>query len=458
MADRRLNRRQWMAASVAAAAGISTAARAQAAAARHVVLISIDGFGAYNLTDPRLPIPNIRSIAAEGVQAGAMTVITPSVTWPDHTTLVTGLMPANHSVIANGRIERATTGPPFAINPRRTKEELTPATTLYDVAHRAGLTTADVNWPVTRGAPTLTWSIPDHPEPIRHTTPALLDLMKAKGLLTDGTDSEFDGMSGLMRDHIWTETACALTETHRPNLLLLHLLQTDSTQHQRGPGGTEALLALALADRLVGRVVETVGEGALRSSTALFVTSDHGFIKVERVIQPNVRLAARGLIRKGAGDLLEYDAQVISEGGVALLYVPLWRLKPELVQAAREALEGMEGIAALVDAAGFPELGLPQPQRNPQAPSLLLTAKDGYSFGSGIAGPEIIPQAQATGSHGYLHTNPLMDGILVGRGAGVRKGVRLERVRNTDVAPTLARLMGLTLPQTDGRVLEEFLL
>lgn len=452
----KIGRRALLCAGAAAAGGLLRPVTAQGPRARNVVLISIDGFGAYNFDDPLLPLPNLRRIASEGCRADAMTVVTPSVTWPNHTTLVTGLTPAGHSVIANGRVESTTGSPPFAINPRRTKEELTPATTLYDVAFRAGMTTADINWPVTRGAPTLNWSLPDHPEPIRYTTPALLEMLKLQGLLKDGTDAEFSAMGGLTRDHVWTEAACHLIQHHRPNLLLLHLLQTDSTQHQRGPRNTEARLALALADRLVGRVLDTIGAGALRDNTAVLVTADHGFIRVEKTVQPNVRLKSAGLVRdSGAG--LDYDAQVISEGGLALLYVPLWRLKPELVEKAAEALQGLEGLAEIIPTDRYPAIGMPQPQRNPQGPNLVLVARDGYAFGSGATGAEVVNQSSATGSHGYIHTNPLVDAIFVGMGAGLGKGARLQRMRSVDVAPTAARLLGLSLPEVDGRVLEEFL-
>jgi predicted AlkP superfamily phosphohydrolase/phosphomutase len=120
-----------------------------------VVLISLDGFAASYLDDSKAPLPNLRRLAAEGARAEGMQVVTPSVTWPNHTTLVTGVTAARHGVLVNGRIERSPGSPPYFINPRRSKEELCRAPTLYDAAHRAGLRTAEVNWPVTRGAPTL---------------------------------------------------------------------------------------------------------------------------------------------------------------------------------------------------------------------------------------------------------------------------------------------------------------
>lgn len=61
-----------------------------------------------------------------------------------------------------------------------------------------------------------------------------------------------------------------------------------------------------------------------------------------------------------------------------------------------------------------------------------------------------------TGTHGYVHTNPKMDALFVAGGTGIRKGARLERIRNVDVAPTIAHLLALSL-EAEGKVLEEIL-
>src|SRR4051812_19556465 len=68
----------------------------------HVIVITIDGGAAFYLKDPKALIPNLRKIAAEGVVAEGMKVSNPAVTWPNHTTLVTGVSPAKHSLLYNG--------------------------------------------------------------------------------------------------------------------------------------------------------------------------------------------------------------------------------------------------------------------------------------------------------------------------------------------------------------------
>jgi len=449
----------WILAAAVGAALLPVSGSAQRARTdRHVVLISIDGFAADYLVNPRVPLPNLHRMAEEGAQAEAMMVATPSVTWPNHTTLVTGVYPAKHGVLANGLIEPATVGPPMAINPRRTKEELCRFPTVYDLASEAGMVTAEVNWPVTRGAKTLNYSFPDHPEPLRYTTAAILDHLKTIWLLPQATDAAFSALGPVSRDQVWSQTAAHLIRTRKPNLLMLHLLFTDGIQHRRGPNTDEAYAALALSDRHVGDILQALRDAGLRDRSSVVVTADHGFSRVTRSLQPNVRLHKAGLIRPAeAGKAAEYDAWTVPEGGTALVYVPKGRLNPELLDQTRRALEEMEGVEKIMPPAEYTQLGIPERSRNPQAPDFLISAKDGYAFGGGQTGEEVVQQVDPTGSHGYVHTNPKMDGIFVASGAGIRKGVKLQRIKNVDVAPTIARLLGLTVRDVDGRALEEIL-
>src|SRR5437879_12558458 len=120
---------------------------------RHVVLISIDAFPAYALQDPKLSIPNLRRLARDGASAERMITVNPTVTWPNHTSMVTGVPQSVHSVLYNGLFIRET----GKIDPMRDKSELVRVPTVYDLAHAAGLTTAEVDWVAVLNAPTTTW-------------------------------------------------------------------------------------------------------------------------------------------------------------------------------------------------------------------------------------------------------------------------------------------------------------
>src|SRR5690606_32621139 len=86
--------------------GASAGARQTPKTDRHVVLISLDGFPAAALDDPRVPAPTLKRLVREGVRASAMVPVNPVLTWPNHTTMVTGVRPQKHQVLFNGLVVR----------------------------------------------------------------------------------------------------------------------------------------------------------------------------------------------------------------------------------------------------------------------------------------------------------------------------------------------------------------
>ena len=90
---------------------------------------------------------------------------------------------------------------------------------------------------------------------------------------------------------------------------------------------------------------------------------------------------------------------------------------------------------------------------------LILFAKDGYLFNNSAEGEDVVSDiVNYSSTHGYMATDPEMDGIFIATGAGIRKGVRLPRVSSLDLAPTIAQLLGIEMPDPEGRVIEEILL
>jgi predicted AlkP superfamily pyrophosphatase or phosphodiesterase len=138
-------------------------AQTPAANGNHVVIVSLDGFPAWALDDPYLPVPNIRRLAARGAIAKRMQPVNPTVTWANHTSMVTGVTPAGHGVIFNGLLVREPGAPP-RVEPWRDRNEMVHARTLYDAVFEAGMTTAQVDWVAIWNAPTITWEFRERPD------------------------------------------------------------------------------------------------------------------------------------------------------------------------------------------------------------------------------------------------------------------------------------------------------
>jgi predicted AlkP superfamily pyrophosphatase or phosphodiesterase len=150
-----------------------------------------------------------------------------------------------------------------------------------------------------------------------------------------------------------------------------------------------------------------------------------------------------------------WDAWVVPDGGTAMVYVkdPAQRatLVPKLI-ALFTKLDGVEHVYQQQDLAG---LGLPSPQQSDQAPDLLIAAKPGYGFASGSQGSG--NGDSSGGTHGYLNSDSEMQAIFLAWGDGIRPGVRLDRISNLDVAPTIATLLGVELKSVTGHPLDKVL-
>lgn len=405
---------------------------------RMVVVISLDGFPAYELDDPALPVPTLRALIAKGVTA-RMSTVNPTVTWPNHTSMVTGVRPEDHGLLVNGTLVQTNSWPPVKIDPMVEKTRMVHVPTIYDAAHAAGLTTAQVDWVAINRAPTINWAFTEWADPAGTVEQEMI----RGGLVTAGDVQNFTKLNILYRDQVWARAAAYLIRTHKPNLLLVHFLSLDSMHHRYGPKVLAATGAIAFLDGCVGQVLNAVREAGMQDRASIFVVADHGFKAYTKEIRVALALKAAGLDDK---------AYVINEGGSAIIYVAKAN-HDELVDRVAMVAEGVEGIDRVVRSSGFSALGLPTPAHDSQMGDLFLTARAGYSFAGGTGGP-VTPEApQVGGSHGYISTDPDMDALFIASGAGIRSGAKIDRIANIDLAPTIAQLLGLNFPSAKGKAI-----
>ena len=318
---------------------------------RTVVVISLDGFPAYALDDPRLPIPTLRKLAREGAVATSMRPVNPTVTWPNHTAIVTGVEPSEHQVLFNGLLLRPQDGAQPSIEPWRDKEQMVHAQTVYDAAFEAGLTTAQVDWVAIYRAKTITWQFPELPDP----TGAIERELISAGTVTPDQLRTFEASTQAWQDEIWTAAAEDILEKHKPNLLLFHLLTLDDTNHEYGPMTAASLTAMAFLDAKVRQIVDTLQRTGLSNDATLIIVSDHGFRTFKHKIQPNVLLHDKGLLKSGPGRPTG-DAWVMPEGGSALVYVSDPARRAELVPELRRIFTTTDGIEGVYGPRNLPNL------------------------------------------------------------------------------------------------------
>jgi len=407
---------------------------------RHVVLISLDGFPARSLRDPSLPLPVLRTLIREGAVADALQPVNPTITWPNHTAMVTGATAARHGVLFNGFSLRPGEGKPLRVDPWVPKNELVQVKTVYDAAHDAGLTVAEVDWVAIHQAASVTWSFAEVP----HAEGVVEREMVAAGVLTAEELQAFPKDPITMKDEIWTRAAVHIIEKHQPNLLLFHLLTTDSVQHRYGADSLAANTALILADRQAQRILDALDRAGIRRRTTVLVVSDHGFKTYQHLIRANVVLREKGLLRDEGGQV-DCDAWVMAEGGTALVYVTRESKREATLRVLQDAFSHVPGIAKVILPPEYAAYGYPAPVPQGRMADMVLAAASGYAFDPATKGEVTaeVPPGATPGNHGYLNTDPDMEAILVASGAGIRPGAHVAALPNTAVAGIIAHLLQL---------------
>lgn len=440
----------------------SHAAISDGATNQIVVMISVDGLAAYYFDDPKAEMPNIRALAAAGARAKSMKASNPTVTWPNHTTLVTGVTPARHGVVGNNFYDRAQQKRiTLILDPTYDKDEIVKVSTIYDIAKSNGLMTAAMNWPATRNAKALDWTVPEvryRELMLKYTTPSLLDECAKNGIeLVDEIFPAGERQSDQSADATFSRVLNLVIKQHRPQLALLHLANVDHTQHAKGPRSPEAYAAIKIADAQVGEVWRELQRDFPGKAT-LLVVSDHGFSPINNMILPNVVLRKAGLIQVDGKKIVSGSVQTVPQAGSAMLYVTDEKNRDDIIKKIEKAFRHAKGISKIVGPDKLKKYGIANPKDDPNAPDVMLFAEEGYAFGDTAAGDLTFEEKpERRGTHGHEASLPDLHATFVAWGAGIKPGARLGEIENLDVAPTIAKLLKISFPSADGKPLKKIL-
>jgi len=432
---------------LAGSVALPLCARAAPATLRpKVVVISLDAFGAASLHEPQLPAPTLQALMQRGVHAVSMQPINPTVTWPNHTAMVTGVNASRHHVLVNGLIVDQRTSTLPSIDMKVPKSRLVAVPTVYDAAHKAGLTTAQVDWVAIEGAPSIDWQFAEHPDPAG----AIEQDLVRQGVITDDQLVHFGVPSQAWRDRMYTRAAVDIIQQHHPDLLLLHLLALDSIEHETGFGNNSGRNTIAFLDDRVKEVVDAVRAAGDFDRTTFIIVSDHGQRSVQQVLHPDVLLKQAGLQEATACQ----PSFSVPDDGFALVYQQ--HATKASIEALKSLFVGMPGIRSILTPAEAAKEGWPTPAQSDQAPDLLLYAADGYAFKEGDTGDYVTPTHEI-GAHGYPNSDPLMQGIFIAAGFGIQPKGEIPAFPNLDIAPTIAQLLHISLGKVQGKPLTDIL-
>ncbi len=423
---------------------------------QHVIIISVDGLMPEAYLNPdahSLKVPTLREIASQGAYSEGASGVFPTVTYPTHTSLATGVNPGTHGIMTNA---------PFAPlgnlpGAWRWYAEDIRVPTLWDVARAKGLKTALVSWPVTVGA-RATASVPEFWRQDTGTqedaklnfaisTPGLLEAVARRF-----PDFRAKFLPPRAKDESLTDVAVHLIETLRPNLLMLHIADVDHWQHEDGPLTGRALPAIETADQQLARVIAAAKKAGTWNQTALVVVSDHGHAWTRQRVRPGVWLHEKGLVTlDDKNKVVDWKAYVLASSGSAYIY-----LKDQTDAETRQAVLDIFQQAATSPATTgigqvFSHEQIVAMGGDPDA-FLAVEAAEGWAITGGTLGDAISP-ASVAAEHGYLPERAAMRTSLLVYGPAIGHS-RIEGARVIDVAPTVAHWLGLKLERAEGKALE----
>jgi len=388
---------------------------APAPPAKKLLVVSVDGLDQRYLRDRDrlgLRIPNMRRLLKQGRSAQGVVGVYPTVTWPSHTSLITGVRPDQHGILGNRRGRQEGGDYYWTADLLKTR-------TLWQAAHDRGWTTAAVTWPVTVGAP-ITFNLPEY---FQRRNGGGMDLASGAAKGTAGLVEEITGAypsfpQQWVDDRTRTLAVLYLLQHRQPDLVLVHLVDLDSEEHDQGPFERNANAVLEATDELIGRMLAVLPGGY-----NFALVSDHGFERVDKIANLPVLLAQNGI-----------TGEILSIGGIAATS------DPKVAAFLRESANKLEtGIGREI----------PHEEVIQYAPQLsgmiaVFEPMEHVMFGAAAKGPYFGTPSEK-GNHGFWPLRRDYRSVFAIYGPGIKPGVEPE-VQMTSIAGRLAALLGLQFP------------
>ena len=418
-----------------------------------LLLISIDGLRPDSVLQADahgLKIPHLRRILRDGAHASGVRGALPTVTYPSHTTIVTGVWPARHGIYSNVTFDPL--GKNFEGWYWYSEDIAVP--TLWESAAKAGLIVGSVSWPVSVGAKGIRYNVPEY----WRTQKSADDLKLLRAVSTPGLVAEIAQEAGsyivdlddaIPGDWARTRYAAWILRHGKPQLMTVHLAALDHLQHATGPFSPESNHTLEQIDEMVGQLEEAAR--TVLQDYAVCIVSDHGFSRIDHSLNLMRPFAEEGLVTVGQGSgfrgaplVTDWKAFPKVDGGSAaiLLKDPKdegTRVKVEQL-LRRLAADPANGIARILDRKAVAALG-----GNPEA-AFWVDMQANFSVVSTVG---VRVTATKGGTHGYSPSDPEMLASFFIAGPEVGHDLTLGEMDMRSVAPTVAAYLGFPFPSAD---------
>ena len=428
--------------------------------ARHLIVISEDAL-VYEDLETLRTLPNFSSIWDQTARVNRVRSVYPTLTYPCHTTMRTGVYPDRHGIVNNEKSTLCEKSSPWVL-----MNDAVKVPDLFDAAKKKGLTTAAVFWPVTGCHASIDYLVNEYwPQSNEEST---RDCFIHSGSSPEVMEKVVDKNLPMLinRVHPYCDAfihacACAIIREFKPNLLMIHPANIDAYRHSTGLFSPLVTHGLHEIDLWLGDIIKAARDAGIYEDTDFVITSDHGQLNICRTVSPNVIFADNGLIRVDAnGEITDYTAFCKSAALSAQVF-----LKNPQDKAAYDKTysllthmcsEGIYGISRVYTAEEA------EREERLAGDFSFVLESDGYSSFTNdwvrpiVKSKDITDYRFGNATHGH-HPDKGPQPTMMAFGPRFLNGAVVERRPLADQAPTFARVLGLDLGDTDGCAIEEIL-
>lgn len=395
----------------------------------YLILISLDGFKAEYID--RYELPNLRRVAQRGARARGMVPVFPSLTFPNHYSVVTGLHPQRHGIVNNRFYDPA----------RKETYAYTEASKVTDATWYGGepiWVTAE-----SQGMVTACYFWPGSEAPIKGVRPTTYNRY------TSGISNEARVKTVLE----WLQ----LPVERRPHMITLYFSEMDEVSHAGPLDRPEILQAAQSLDAVIGQLTAGIEKLPIGAQVYLVITSDHGMVntsnaqtvRLETVLEPADAAAIEASFSGPVASLHVRDAAVaraIRDRINARVARGTAYLRQDLPQRFEYSTNPRAGDVIIVMDEGW-TMSAPRP--SPPRATTAAAAPAAPAAAAQTAKPAAErPRRERWGTHGWDNTFPSMQALFMVSGPGIRAGAIVDEVRNVDVYSLMTELLQLS-PSTD---------
>lgn len=426
---------------------------------KYVIVISFDAVSEEDL-EFLSKQPNFSKLIKNGALIKNVESVYPSLTYPAHATIVTGKYPKNHGVINNTVLDFKNDNPDWYWYRKYIKGD-----TIFDLAEKSGMKTCSILWPVTARSK-ITYNMPEIFCTKRYDNQILKSALAGSKIYQVNMNKKFgylrQGMEEPYLDNFATEVAKKTIRELKPNLILLHLIDSDSQKHKYGIENKEVIESLKRHDERLGEIIESLKLAGIYEDSTIIALGDHSQINVNNVIKLNSILMKNDLINVNGNKIKSYKAIAKSCDGSSYIYLKN-KNDVETRKKVRDILNELKNKYSNVIEEVYNNEEIKNLGADINA-SFMIEAKRGYYFIDDFLGEaiEVIDESskikhKLRASHGYLPSRDNYKTFFIAYGKTIKKGVVLEKGKLINHGPTIANILDIDLRDCDGIVEERIL-